>query len=127
MFLFAETPHAYLDGVALEIMANSDNVLPAGLTNKYIDTPELMSNVVFKPKLAPQWLTEPVLDGQIRHFPIPVDDVAFFVYPLEKTDNVLPAGRVSILFYIEGSVELHCGKQTMVLTSGESVFPYTEW
>ena len=27
MFLFAETPHAYLQGVALEVMANSDNVL----------------------------------------------------------------------------------------------------
>ncbi|MCS5948311.1 hypothetical protein LNP05_16135 [Klebsiella pneumoniae subsp. pneumoniae] len=26
MFLFAETPHAYLQGVALEVMANSDNV-----------------------------------------------------------------------------------------------------
>ncbi|MCM4930585.1 fumarate hydratase, partial [Escherichia coli] len=24
MFLFAETPHAYLQGVALEVMANSD-------------------------------------------------------------------------------------------------------
>lgn len=32
MFLYAETPHAYLDGVGLEIMANSDNVLRAGLT-----------------------------------------------------------------------------------------------
>jgi mannose-6-phosphate isomerase class I len=32
MFLFAETPHAYLQGVALEVMANSDNVLRAGLT-----------------------------------------------------------------------------------------------
>uniref|UniRef100_UPI0009AC254C mannose-6-phosphate isomerase n=1 Tax=Salmonella enterica TaxID=28901 RepID=UPI0009AC254C len=35
MFLFAETPHAYLQGVALEVMANSDNVLRAGLTPKY--------------------------------------------------------------------------------------------
>ncbi|EBF3765748.1 mannose-6-phosphate isomerase, partial [Salmonella enterica subsp. enterica serovar Reading] len=34
MFLFAETPHAYLQGVALEVMANSDNVLRAGLTPK---------------------------------------------------------------------------------------------
>ena len=42
MFLFAETPHAYLQGVALEVMANSDNVLRAGLTPKYIDIPELV-------------------------------------------------------------------------------------
>ncbi|EBA5292596.1 mannose-6-phosphate isomerase, partial [Salmonella enterica] len=43
MFLFAETPHAYLQGVALEVMANSDNVLRAGLTPKYIDIPELVA------------------------------------------------------------------------------------
>jgi mannose-6-phosphate isomerase len=47
MFLFAETPHAYLQGVALEVMANSDNVLRAGLTPKYIDIPELVANVKF--------------------------------------------------------------------------------
>ncbi len=37
MFLDAETPHAYLKGTGLEIMANSDNVLRAGLTPKYMD------------------------------------------------------------------------------------------
>ncbi len=36
----AETPHAYLKGVVLEVMANSDNVLRAGLTPKFIDVPE---------------------------------------------------------------------------------------
>ncbi|WP_323086442.1 mannose-6-phosphate isomerase, class I, partial [Providencia alcalifaciens] len=36
MFLAARTPHAYLEGVGLEVMANSDNVLRAGLTSKHI-------------------------------------------------------------------------------------------
>ncbi|MGL5249474.1 MAG: mannose-6-phosphate isomerase, class I, partial [Enterovibrio sp.] len=40
MYLSAQTPHAYVQGTALEIMANSDNVLRAGLTPKYIDLPE---------------------------------------------------------------------------------------
>ncbi|MEX9248272.1 mannose-6-phosphate isomerase, partial [Salmonella enterica] len=57
MFLFAETPHAYLQGVALEVMANSDNVLRAGLTPKYIDIPELVANVKFEPKPAGELLT----------------------------------------------------------------------
>ena len=34
-----------LNGVALEVMANSDNVLRAGLTPKYIDVPELLANL----------------------------------------------------------------------------------
>ncbi|MEX6115606.1 mannose-6-phosphate isomerase, class I, partial [Providencia stuartii] len=49
MFLYARTPHAYIEGVGLEIMANSDNVLRAGLTNKHIDVPELIANVDFIP------------------------------------------------------------------------------
>ena len=34
--------HAYLAGVGIEIMANSDNVLRGGLTPKHVDVPELM-------------------------------------------------------------------------------------
>ena len=34
--------HAYLHGTAVEIMANSDNVLRGGLTPKHVDVPELL-------------------------------------------------------------------------------------
>lgn len=34
--------HAYLEGQNVELMANSDNVLRAGLTPKHIDAPELL-------------------------------------------------------------------------------------
>lgn len=37
--------HAYLGGIAIEVMAASDNVLRAGLTEKHIDVAELMSIV----------------------------------------------------------------------------------
>ncbi len=80
MFLFAETPHAYLQGVALEVMANSDNVLRAGLTPKYIDIPELVANVKFEPKPAGELLTAPVKSGAELDFPIPVDDFAFSLH-----------------------------------------------
>lgn len=43
MYLDACTPHAYVRGTGLEIMANSDNVLRAGLTPKYIDVAELLA------------------------------------------------------------------------------------
>jgi len=42
-------PHAYLEGQNVEIMANSDNVLRAGLTDKHIDVPELLKHVKFEP------------------------------------------------------------------------------
>lgn len=47
IFLPAGVPHAYLRGVGLELMANSDNVLRAGLTSKPVDPNELIKLVRF--------------------------------------------------------------------------------
>ncbi|MEW2488080.1 mannose-6-phosphate isomerase, class I [Streptomyces sp. NPDC048411] len=48
LFLGAGVPHAYLGGLGVEIMANSDNVLRCGLTPKHIDVPELLAVVRFE-------------------------------------------------------------------------------
>lgn len=42
IYLGAGNLHAYLEGVGVEIMASSDNVLRGGLTKKHVDVPELM-------------------------------------------------------------------------------------
>ncbi|HET9254215.1 MAG TPA: mannose-6-phosphate isomerase, class I [Pseudonocardiaceae bacterium] len=42
MFLPAGNLHSYLRGTAVEISANSDNVLRGGLTAKHVDVPELL-------------------------------------------------------------------------------------
>lgn len=47
MFLAAGVPHAYLQGAGVELMANSDNVLRAGLTAKHVDAAELLRIVRF--------------------------------------------------------------------------------
>ena len=51
IFLPACELHAYLSGSGLEIMANSDNVLRGGLTQKYIDKTELMNVLNFTPAI----------------------------------------------------------------------------
>jgi mannose-6-phosphate isomerase len=43
----AGTLHAYLEGVTVELMANSDNVLRGGLTSKHVDVPGLMRILCF--------------------------------------------------------------------------------
>jgi phosphomannomutase len=48
VFLSAGTPHAYLRGDGIEVMANSDNVLRAGLTKKHVDPKEVMSILRFE-------------------------------------------------------------------------------
>jgi mannose-6-phosphate isomerase len=52
LFLPAGELHAYLEGVGMELMANSDNVLRGGLTPKHIDVPELLKVLNFKPRPA---------------------------------------------------------------------------
>lgn len=48
LFLPAGVPHAYLGGAAVELMANSDNVLRAGLTEKHVDPQTLLEVVRFE-------------------------------------------------------------------------------
>ncbi|HEB0854555.1 mannose-6-phosphate isomerase [Citrobacter werkmanii] len=122
MFLFAETPHAYLQGVAFEVMANSDNVLRAGLTPKYIDIPELVANVKFEAKPANQLLTTPNKTGGELDFPIPVDDFAFSLHELSAGEAAISQQSAAILFCIEGEAVLHKGEQRLVLKPGESAF-----
>ncbi|BBO88257.1 mannose-6-phosphate isomerase, class I [Desulfosarcina ovata] len=49
VYLPAGQLHAYLEGMGIELMANSDNVLRGGLTPKHVDVPELLRVVRFAP------------------------------------------------------------------------------
>ena len=49
IFLPAGNLHSYLHGMAMEVMANSDNVLRGGLTPKHVDVPELLRVLDFNP------------------------------------------------------------------------------
>lgn len=66
IFLTAGTLHAYLEGVGLEIMAGSDNVLRGGLTPKHIDILELLNTldarVLTEPRVAPRELEEGLIE-----------------------------------------------------------------
>ena len=122
MFLCAETPHAYLRGVALEVMANSDNVLRAGLTPKHIDLPELMANVKFAPRSYDSLLTVPTAHGDTLEFPVPVTDFAFSIHHLSPAPAPLSQQSAAILFCIEGEAQLGSAEQKLTLKAGESCF-----
>ena len=122
MFLYAETPHAYLRGTGLEVMANSDNVLRAGLTPKYIDIPELVANVKFTAKPANELLTQPAQHGEALEFPIPVEDFAFSLHALSASEATLAQDGAAILFCVDGESVLSKNDQRLVLKPGESAF-----
>ncbi|WDO04022.1 mannose-6-phosphate isomerase, class I [Aeromonas allosaccharophila] len=120
MFLDACTPHAYVRGTGLEIMANSDNVLRAGLTPKYIDVAELLDCTRCLPKPDDQILLAPRCDGAVQHFDVPVPDFTFSVYP--AGEHQLTTASAEILFAIDGTVHLKQGEQSLRLEKGQSAF-----
>ncbi len=124
MFLNAETPHAYLRGTGIEIMANSDNVLRAGLTPKHMDVEELIANTRFKSIPASELLTKPEQNGMVTQFPVPVSDFIFEIVTLGK-DSDLHKQHVDgpeILLCIAGSISVTRGKTILTLTVSESCF-----
>lgn len=122
MFLFAETPHAYVEGTALEVMASSDNVLRAGLTNKHIDVEELVDNTKFE-FIEPKTIRmQPIIKGQKLSYPIPVDDFAFDILESRQRELVQYVRGPEILFCVEGCVTIKSSDQKLVLVAGESVF-----
>lgn len=122
MFLDACTPHAYIKGTGLEIMANSDNVLRAGLTPKYIDVNELAACTLFEPKARETLLTQPeVIDGA-EHYGVPVQDFKFSVYR-HVSQLELSVTTPEILFALDDVVTLtHATGETSKLEKGQSVF-----
>ncbi|MGY3975588.1 mannose-6-phosphate isomerase, class I [Aeromonas mytilicola] len=120
MYLDACTPHAYVRGTGLEIMANSDNVLRAGLTPKYIDVAELLDCTRCLPKPDDQILLAPHLEGAVQHFEVPVPDFTFSVYP--AGEHALTTASAEILFAIDGTVTLQQGEQSLRLEKGQSAF-----
>jgi mannose-6-phosphate isomerase len=49
VFIPPGTPHAYLEGLGIELMGSSDNVVRGGLTSKHVDIGELVRVMDFAP------------------------------------------------------------------------------
>lgn len=78
MFLGPNVPHAYLAGDCVECMANSDNVVRAGLTPKLIDTPTLvgMLDYTCSPAESRKFCPVPGSNAGCLEFDPPVPDFA---------------------------------------------------
>lgn len=122
MFLLSETPHAYVRGTGLEIMANSDNVLRAGLTAKHIDVPELINNTSFEPIKPKDIRLKPQLKEGKLSYPVPVDDFGFEIVPVANQNIIQFVRSPEILFCIEGKVTISNQQDKINLKAGESVF-----
>lgn len=117
VFLGAGVPHAYLAGLGVELLANSDNVLRAGLTPKHVDVPELLKIVRFEPGV-PEVL-RPEGDGE-EVYETPIDEFRLSRFDLAPgaAPRTLPADTPQILLCTAGSPT--AGE--LALAPGGSVF-----
>ncbi|MEZ8635859.1 mannose-6-phosphate isomerase, class I [Vibrio cyclitrophicus] len=119
MFLCAETPHAYVRGLGIEVMANSDNVLRAGLTPKYIDLKELVSNTKFEPIKYADLKFEGEFSCGREIFNVPVDDFSVDVF--KNTKEFIEVLSPEVILCIEGKVCFSYGTNILEIEKGESV------
>ncbi|MFE7890798.1 MULTISPECIES: mannose-6-phosphate isomerase, class I [unclassified Streptomyces] len=119
LFLGAGIPHAYLNGLGVEIMANSDNVLRCGLTPKHVDVPELLRIVRFEAGDPGVLRPEAAPDGE-EVYETPIDEFRLSRYVLAEgtTAHDLTRATPQILLCTSGSVR--AGEHD--LTPGQSVF-----
>jgi len=103
LFVPAGVLHAYQQGLGVEIMAASDNVLRGGLTPKHVDVRELLS--VLDPAPGPVPVLRPAEVGGVARFTPDVPDFALTkVSVREQEDIVLPIGSVAIVLATAGAV-----------------------
>ncbi|WP_328538423.1 mannose-6-phosphate isomerase, class I [Streptomyces sp. NBC_00344] len=119
LFLGAGIPHAYLNGLGVEIMANSDNVLRCGLTPKHVDVPELLRVVRFEATDPGVLRPEAAPDGE-ELYDTPIDEfrLSRYVRPEDAAPLTLPAGTAQILLCTAGEPAIG----ELALAPGRSVF-----
>ena len=123
LFLPAGELHAYLEGTALEIMANSDNVLRGGLTPKNVDLPALLAILSFQED-APEVLhgrdagpSQQVFRTEAGEF-----ELALVSVGPETPFTPEPGRGVEILLGLEGSCVLRADDVERPLGPGQTVF-----
>jgi mannose-6-phosphate isomerase len=123
MFVPAGAVHAYLHGLAVEIMASSDNVLRAGLTPKHVDVDELLCNVHYV-AAPPMLIAAQDFHGSTRVFYPPVDDFVLSITTVEDDQvHLLPGHGPRILLCLNGELTIasrdHAG---ITLGQGQTLF-----
>ncbi|MDO5677589.1 MAG: mannose-6-phosphate isomerase, class I [Propionibacteriaceae bacterium] len=120
--LEAGVMHAYMRGVCVEIMANSDNVLRGGLTQKHIDVDGLLQVVKFEP-MVPNILVPEGSDG-VYVYPTSFPEFELWlISPVDGGYLAVPrtdCGRIVLV--TEGEFVLQAEHGEMSLASGDSVF-----
>jgi mannose-6-phosphate isomerase len=121
VFLPAGGLHSYLHGTGVELLANSDNVVRAGLTGKHIDVPELL-------KLTDPAVPVPVIEPRplgagVFAYDSPAPEFRLYRAELSAAAVTLPGGGPRLLLCADGTVTLRAAAGGgLTAGRGESCF-----
>ena len=124
VFLPSGVLHAYLHGVGIELMANSDNVLRGGLTAKHVDVPELLKVLRFEGG-APEVLVGKEGGGGEQSFTTPAQEFILSAISLKGNETYSSPSDRSIEIILctegEGTIRDTGGNDVTGLSKGTSV------
>ncbi len=116
VFTDAGVLHSYQSGMGLEIMANSDNVVRAGLTPKEIDVPLLLELSDTTPGLP----SRPVREGGDGRVDL-TTSAEEFALTLVSASATIPAGP-RIVLAVRGGAQVTTGAGSLTLAQGQAAF-----
>ena len=106
IFTDAGEPHAYIEGNIIECMANSDNVVRAGLTNKYKDVDTLIDVIKYNFKKYNIINEEQIEDNVI--FKTSAEEFQLTLYKKEDgfSSIFLTYNKPVVVLILEGALEI---------------------
>nr|WP_206686545.1 MULTISPECIES: mannose-6-phosphate isomerase, class I [Microbacterium] len=121
VFAPAGVLHAYQDGLGVELMAASDNVLRGGLTPKHVDVAELL-RIVDTTAAAPPLVRPQQVDG-IAVFDVGIPDFRLTrIAPRAGEPHTVAVAGPTIALVTGGRVEVSAGAASRTLSPGQAVF-----
>ena len=112
--------HAFVSGAGIELMANSDNVLRAGLTSKHVDVDELLAAADLRPAAPARVVPRPESAAE-RVYPAPAEEFLLSVIDLEVGGSFTPRGPEVLLLLGDGA-HLQWLGGSLTLRRGDAAF-----
>jgi len=121
LFMPAGGLHGYLHGTGVEVLANSDNVVRAGLTGKHVDVPELLR--LTDPAVAVPVIEPRPLGGGVAVYDSPAPEFRLYRAELSAAEITLPGEGPRLVLCAEGTVTLRAAAHGALKAGrGESCF-----
>lgn len=124
IFLPDGEPHAYLQGTGIEIMANSNNVLRGGLTNKHVDLEELLHILRFHGRKAEVLEAESMpAEPRLARYRTPAEEFALSRLTLDpEHPYAFERGEMKLALITRGAVDVAEGDEPRLQArSGEAL------